>query len=85
MLGYRKAAALAVALCLGAQYQLVWNWGLPTLVLGIMLIPIATLLATAPLRSKLDDSPDHRRTFKRLVLSPGYIYALGFCLAQLWP
>ena len=58
---------------------------LPTLVLGIMLIPIDTLLATAPLRSKLDDSPDHRRTFKRLVLSPGYIYALGFCLAQLWP
>jgi hypothetical protein len=76
------AAALAVFLCLVARYLLAWNRDLPTLVLGLMLLPVAALLACAPLRSRLDDSPSHQRAFKRLVLSPAYIYALGFTLAQ---
>lgn len=78
------ATALAVAACLGAQYQLVWSRGLPTLLVGLMLIPVAALLAAVPLHHRLDDSFFHQCVFKNIVFSAGYIYALGFSLAQLW-
>ncbi len=84
LLGNRTAAAIAVAACLGAQYQLVWSRSLPTLLVGLMLIPVAALLASAPLHHRLDDSFFHQCVFKKIVFSAGYIYALGFSLAQLW-
>ena len=84
LLGHRKAAALIVALGLIAQYQLVWNRGLPILPKIILYLPIVVLLGLAPWRDRLDDSPVHRRAFQALALSPVYLYALGFCLTQLW-
>lgn len=48
-----------------------------------MLIPLAALLA-APLRAKLNDSPDYQNNFKRLILKPIYFYVFGLPLVQLW-
>ena len=79
LLGYRKAAALYLV----TQYQLVWIWYLPILILVTMLIPLAALLA-APLRAKLNDSPDYQNNFKRLILKPIYFYVFGLPLVQLW-
>ena len=84
LLGYRKAAALAVAICLLAKYQLVWTRGFPLLGQGLMLLAVAALLAGAPWLDRLDNSPAHRRAFTYLVLSPSYIYVIGFFLAKLW-
>ena len=44
----------------------------------------AALLAAAPLRAKLNHSPDYQHNFKRLTLKPIYFYAFGLPLVRLW-
>ena len=77
-----QALGFGLLLPLIGYYAQTGNWRpLPQ----TLLMPYIILqLAAAPLHHRLDDSFFHQCVFKKIVFSAGYIYALGFNLAQLW-